>query len=288
MKTVSFTVPPSYGGASLKGFLRSWAGCSARLLTAAKRIEGGLLCNGKPATARTVLKSGDCVSFSIAPSPCAVEPQAIPLSVVFEDESLLVVEKPSAMPVYPCPGHDRGSLANAVLGHLLARGEALEFHPVYRLDRDTTGLVVLGKDSFAASCLAGRVGKEYIALCSGYLSGEGMEKGCIGLLPGHSIQRCVRPDGQRAVTRWKSLRAAPDMSLLSFRLETGRTHQIRVHMAACGHPLLGDDLYGGPCGRIARQALHCAAVHFLHPVKKDVLFFRSPLPEDMARILQSG
>lgn len=288
MKTVSFTVPPSYGGASLKGFLRGWVGCSARLLTAAKRIEGGLLCNGEPATARTILQSGDRVSFSIAPSPCAVEPQRIPLSVAFEDESLLVVEKPSAMPVYPCPGHDRDSLANAVLGHLLAHGEALEFHPVYRLDRDTTGLVVLGKDSFAASCLAGKVEKEYIALCSGYLSGEGVEKGCIGLLPGHSIQRCVRPDGQRAVTRWKSLRAAADVSLLSFRLETGRTHQIRVHMAACGHPLLGDDLYGGPCDRIDRQALHCAVVRFLHPVKKNMLFFCSPLPEDMARILQSG
>ena len=180
------------------------------------------------------------------------------------------------MPVYPCPGHDRGSLANAVLGHLLARGEGAGVSSRLPFGSGYHRLVVLGKNSFAASCLAGRVGKEYIALCSGYLSGEGMEKGCIGLLPGHSIQRCVRPDGQRAVTRWKSLRAAPDMSLLSFRLETGRTHQIRVHMAACGHPLLGDDLYGGPCGRIDRQALHCASVHFLHPVKKDVLFFRSP------------
>ena len=285
MKAVEFIVPPAYEGASLKGFLRGRAGCSARLLTAAKRLPGGLSRNGEEATARTALSAGDVVRLVIEPSPCAAEPVPLPLSVLWEDASLLVAEKPSAMPMYPCPGHDRDSLANAVCWYLSQNGEMPEYHPVYRLDRDTTGLVVLAKDSFAASRLAGAVEKEYRALCGGALTGEGTIDAPIGLLPGRRIQRCVRPDGERAVTHWRSLAVFGGYSLLSFRLETGRTHQIRVHMASIGHPLLGDDMYGGSLALLPRQALHCAAVSFSHPVTRGRVSLFSSLPPDMAALV---
>lgn len=285
MKAVEFTVPPAYEGASLKGFLRGFAGCSARLLTAAKRIPDGLLCNGVPATARTPVSAGDTVRLAIPASPCGAEPVPLPLTVVWEDASVLVVEKPAGMPAYPCPGHDRDTLANAVCALLLEQGEEPEYHPIYRLDRDTTGLVVVGKDSFAASRLSGAVEKEYRALCTGTLVGKGVCDGPIGLFPGHTIQRCVRPDGERAVTHWQSLLVLDGFSLVSFHLETGRTHQIRVHMAAAGHPLLGDDMYGGPTSLVTRQALHCARVSFLHPVTQQHLSFSSPLPPDLSSLL---
>lgn len=285
MKAVEFTVPPAYDGASLKGFLRGFAGCSARLLTAAKRMPDGLLRNGCPATARTPVVVGDRIRLAIPASPCSAEPVPLPLAVVWEDSSVLVVDKPAGMPAYPCPGHDRDTLANAVCAHSLRRGEVPEYHPVYRLDRDTTGLVVVGKDSFAASRLSGAVKKEYRALCEGTLEGEGVCDGPIGLLPGHTIQRCVRPDGERAVTHWRSLAVLDGFSLVSFRLETGRTHQIRVHMAAKGHPLLGDDMYGGSLSLLPRQALHCTRVSFLHPVTQQPLSFFSPFPPDLASLL---
>lgn len=285
MKQVSFSVPPAYDGVSCRGFLRSFAGCSARLLTAAKRMPRGLLKNGEPATARTVLSAGDVVTLTVAPAPCTAEPVELSVPVVWEDESVLVMEKPSGMPMYPCPGHDCDSLANAVCFLFSRRGETPEYHPVYRLDRDTTGLVVMGKDSFAASRLAGRVEKEYRALCEGELLGEGTFDGPIGLLPGHTIQRCVRPDGERAVTHWRSLAVQEGFSLVSFSLETGRTHQIRVHMAHAGHPLLGDDMYGGPMALLSRQALHCARVAFAHPVTGESLLFTSSFPPDMAALL---
>ena len=285
MKAVEFIVPPAYEGASLKGFLRGYAGCSARLLTAAKRLPGGLSRNGVEATARTALSAGDTVRLVIEPAPCAAEPVPLPLSVLWEDTSLLVAEKPAAMPMYPCPGHDRDSLANAVCWHLSQNGEPPEYHPVYRLDRDTTGLVVLAKDSFAASRLAGAVEKEYRAFCEGAFTGEGTIVAPIGLMPGRRIQRCVSPDGERAVTHWRSLAVFGSYSLLSFRLETGRTHQIRVHMASIGHPLLGDDMYGGSLALLPRQALHCAAVSFSHPVTRGRVSLFSPLPPDMAALL---
>ena len=285
MRHVFFTVPPAYDGASLKGFLRSFAGCSARLLAAAKREEGGLLRNGEPATARAVLRAGDVVRLAVEPAPCAVEPVELPLRVVWEDESVLVAEKPSGMVMYPRPGHERDSLENAVCALFVRRGEEPEYHPVYRLDRDTTGLVVLGRDAFAASRLAGRVEKEYRALCAGELSGMGTVDAPIGLLPGHSVQRCVRPQGERAVTHWRSLGVYAGYSLLSFSLETGRTHQIRVHMAHLGHPLLGDDMYGGSRALLPRQALHCARAAFSHPVTGQALAFSSPLPPDMAALV---
>ena len=126
------------------------------------------------------------------------------------------------------------------------------------------------------------------ALCTGRLEGKGTVEAPIGLLPGHTIQRCVSPQGERAVTHWQALLPGEDLTLAAFRLETGRTHQIRVHMAYLGHPLLGDDMYGGSREKIGRQALHCARLSLAHPVTGQPLALASPLPGDMARLLPPG
>ena len=288
MDRLVFQVPAEYDGAKLKGFLRGCARLSARLLTAAKRRPGGLLVNGRAATARTPVRQGDRVEVLLPAVPSAVPPEPLPLTAVYEDASLLVAEKPARMPMYPCPGHDRDSLANALSFYLRQRGETPEYHPVYRLDQDTTGLVVLAKDAYAASRLAGRVEKTYLALCTGRLEGKGTVEAPIGLLPGHTIQRCISPQGERAVTHWQALLPGEDFTLAAFRLETGRTHQIRVHMAHPGHPLLGDDMYGGSREKIGRQALHCARLSLAHPVTGQPLALASPLPGDMARLLPPG
>lgn len=285
MRTLEFSVPKEYGGASLKGFLRSKCRVSARLLARLKRVPMGITVNGAAATVRVVLQKGDWVRLLLPEDEPFPEPAALPLAPLYEDNDLLVVDKPSGMPVHPSPGHDRDSLANAAAAYFLNKGERLAFRPVYRLDRDTTGALILAKNAFVAARLAGTVEKTYLAVCEGILQGEGMEDGPIGLLPGHSIQRCVSPEGVRAVTHWHALDQAGGHTLLALRLETGRTHQIRVHMVSRGNPLAGDDFYGGSRALIARQALHCAQVTFKHPMIEKDMSLVAPIPADFSALL---
>jgi 23S rRNA pseudouridine1911/1915/1917 synthase len=145
-------------------------------------------------------------------------------------------------------------------------------------------LVLLAKHSYAASILAGNVYKTYFAICEGVLHGSGAIERPIGLKEGSKLQRTVRPDGIYALTRWRSLFAGNGFSLLALRLKTGRTHQIRVHLSSCGHPLAGDDFYGGRLSFLKRQALHCGEIRFVHPVTKQKVRFVHCLPDDMKNL----
>jgi 23S rRNA pseudouridine1911/1915/1917 synthase len=285
MRKIELCIPPEFEGAALKGFLRKHCGVSAGLLASLKREPGGITRNGYPVIATDLLHRGDRIILSLPEEPASAEAVTLPFSVVYEDEDLLVADKPPGMPMYPCPGHDRDSLANGVAEYCRKSGEPYAFRPVYRIDRDTTGLVVLAKNRYAAGKLAGKIQKTYSAVCMGALVGEGEIDEPIGLLEGHTIQRAVTPEGQTAVTRWKSVSSAVGATLLALTLETGRTHQIRVHLAHIGHPLFGDDLYGGTREFIGRQALHCSLACFPHPVYGDPLVLRSPFPEDMVRLM---
>lgn len=284
MRRISFIVPQEYGGAMVKSFLRNGHGVSAGILARAKRLPGGILVNGEESYVVRVLCAGDIVSFPAEEKPSAALPVPLPLDTVYEDEDFLVVEKPPAMPMYPTPGHDADSLMNAAAWYFRNKGETPVFYPLYRLDRDTTGLVLLGKNAYAASAASGTVQKEYEAFCRGIIRGKGKEEGPIGILPGHKVQRCVCPQGEPAVTYWEALESGNGLSLLRFSLETGRTHQIRVHMAHRGNPLEGDDFYGGSLEYIRRQALHASRLVFYHPVKERRMEFLSPLPPDMKRV----
>lgn len=284
MRQLHFTVPEGLDGVLLKNFLRHSCRVSSGLLTELKRVPNGILRNGIPAVATDALKFGDEIRLTLPEELCGAEPVPRPLSVLLEDEDLLILEKPSGMPMYPCPGHDRDSLENAVSARCSETGEPFAFRPVYRLDRDTTGAVVLAKNRYAAAGLAEKIEKTYIAVCEGILQGSGTIDRPIGLRPGHSVERAVTESGKRAVTRWKSLFSGGGHSVLVLKLGTGRTHQIRVHLASIGHPLAGDDFYGGNRRLIGRQALHCGTVRFVHPVTGESVFLFSPLPEDLSSL----
>ena len=284
MRKIVFVVPATYDGISLKGFLRGYVCLSARQTARLKRQPDGITRNGAPVIAPDVLRAGDRIVLLFPEDDKVPVPAPLNVPVIYEDSDLLVLNKPDYMPMYPCPGHDLDSLANAVAYHQLFCGERYAFRPVYRLDRDTTGLVLLAKNPFAAAKLAGNVRKTYLAICEGVLKGSGIIDLPIDLKPGHSIQRAVVPSGMRAVTHWRAVKTGQSYSLIAVRLKTGRTHQIRVHFSSCGHPLAGDDMYGGGLAAIGRQALHCSEIRFHHPITGKGMRLFSALPQDMNKL----
>lgn len=199
-------------------------------------------------------------------------------SLCYEDAHFLIVEKGPHMPVHPSPGHDEDSLLHGVTYHWQQTGESHCFRPLYRLDKDTSGLVVLAKHLLSTSVTL--LDKTYYAVCQGILSGEGILDAPIGLKPGSIIQREAGA-GSPAVTKYRALACHENHTLLELQLETGRTHQIRVHLSSIGHPLAGDDLYGGERVKIQRQALHCAGITLQGVLPKVNRHFTSEPQDDI-------
>lgn len=286
MRTLRFIVPDFYDGKKVEVFLRSFCKISYRLLVKLKRTEMGITVNGVHRRSIDILRAGDVVQLRLPADLRPAQAVDLPLSVLYEDEDLILLDKPAGMPVHPSRGHECDTLANAFAHYMQQRGKALTFRPVNRLDRDTSGIVAVAKNSFSAASLAGSIDKTYFAVCEGELKGSGIIDLPLGLKPGHGIMRQVREDGERAVTRYTVLGSAGGHTLLKLKLETGRTHQIRVHLSSLGHPLAGDDMYGGSLSLIGRQALHCEAVSFVHPFTRERIEAKSELPEDLRGLLE--
>ncbi len=222
-------------------------------------------------------------------------PEALPLCVVHEDESLIVVDKPAGLVVHPGAGHDGGTLVNA----LMARYPELTSLPraglVHRLDKGTSGLLAIARNEASLRHLSGQfhdrgASREYLAICAGVLTGGGTVDAPLGRHPSHRQKMAVNPDGRHAVTHYRPLRRFTACSYLSAHLETGRTHQLRVHLFHIGHPLLGDPLYGRSrqgAAPMARQALHAALLGLRHPDSDAPMQWRSPLPADFQRLLDA-
>jgi 23S rRNA pseudouridine1911/1915/1917 synthase len=240
--------------------------------------------NGILIKSRDVLFAGEVVVIKIDDDTAVPSKFSCPLDIVFEDEDVIAVNKPHGMVVHPTKHYSGNTLSNAVAYHMSERGEYAAFRPVNRLDRDTSGLVVAGKNIYSASRLSGSVSKTYLAVCEGELSGSGTIDTPIAREEGHSSKRKVSPEGDRSVTHWTVLCSLGGMTLLEIRLETGRTHQIRVHFSSIGMPLCGDDLYGGGRELIGRQALHCREAEFVHPVSGEIISLSAPVPNDMAAL----
>ena len=281
-QTLRFVVPPESDGVKLKVFLRGHCALSYRLMVSLKHVENGITANGGHIRVIDRVRAGDVIELHIPDDPRPAVP--IPdkrFQVLYEDDQVLVLDKPPAMAVHPSPGHYDGTLANAVAAYLAQKEERGAFRPINRLDRDTSGIVVAAKNAYAAARLHGHVEKEYVAVVNGVLSGEGTIDLPIRRREGFGVMREVGEGGDRCVTHWKAQESGQGMTKLSIRLETGRTHQIRVHFSHLGMPLVGDTMYGTASPLIARQALHCRRACFLHPVTREAVRVVSEYPTDM-------
>ncbi|MCJ7840351.1 RluA family pseudouridine synthase [Lederbergia sp. NSJ-179] len=278
----------------MKEFLQE-QGISRKALSAIKYSGGSIRVNGVEQNVRYRLQELDLLEVLFPPElenkQLVKEP--IPLSIIYEDQDLLIVNKPPYMNTIPSRHHPTGSLANAVAFHYEQIGLASTVHIVTRLDRNTSGLVLIAKHRHAHHLLSlmqkkGDIHRYYEAFVEGKMEQPtGIINRPIGRKFDSIIEREVRKDGQPAVTLYEMITPFPSFAHLRLKLETGRTHQIRVHMAYMGHPLLGDDLYGGQRDIIDRQALHCKQIRLTHPINREILSFQANLPDDMQAILKS-
>lgn len=284
---IKFTVDENNDGIQVKNFLRGDCDVSATLLRQLKLVENGITSNGVHIRTIDKLYSGDEVAITLPDEKNEIEPINLPIKILYEDEHIIAFDKSAFMTVHPVHGHIDDTLANAAAYYAESKGEVWSFRAVNRLDRDTSGVLLTAKNAYAAALLPKSVKKIYIAVCEGVIKEGGTVNAPIRLKEGHSIQREVGSGGVNAVTHYRPLKYGNGHTLTEFDLETGRTHQIRVHMSYLGYPLAGDDMYGGSLKYISRQALHCREVCFQHPVTKKQIRIESVLPEDILNILDN-
>ncbi len=290
---------PEDAGERLDAFLARRLEDVTRSAAARLCQEGRVVSGGKPLAKNARLTGGETIQVTL-PDPEAVEavPQDIPLDVVYEDADVIVVNKPKGLVVHPAPGHPDGTLVNALLYHcgdsLSGIGGELRPGIVHRIDRDTSGLIIAAKNDYAHQKLSAQLqdhtlARTYACIVVGNLREDsGTVDAPIGRSPGDRKKMAVVPDGRRAVTHWEVVARYPGHTLLRCRLETGRTHQIRVHMAYIGHPILGDTVYGAKKAvpGLQGQCLHAVGLRFLHPRTGEAVELRCPLPESFLRQLE--
>ncbi|MCD7745515.1 MAG: RluA family pseudouridine synthase [Lachnospiraceae bacterium] len=284
---------------TIEAFLRA-KGCSHHVLTQLKRTDHGILQNGQWAYTNQPVHAGDAITIHLVETEPSEQilPVPLPLQIVYEDEDILIADKPCDMPVHPSAGNYENTLANAVMYYYTSRNIPFAFRCVTRLDRDTTGLVLIAKNSLSGAILSDmaarrQIHREYLAITEGMLPEAGTIRAPIARQEGSPLMRCIdEVRGERAVTHYRRLCAYTGpycFSLASIRLETGRTHQIRVHMKSIGHPLPGDFLYNpdSVCALTPRQMLHSHRISFVHPITGKELTFESEMPKDMQLMLCS-
>lgn len=285
MRHIEYVIPESFNGKKVLHFLRGEAKLSARLVNSLKRIENGITCNGQHIRTVDLLKKGDVLAVNLPEDKPSVEPIGFPLDIVYEDSDILVINKPAGLAMHPTHNHQGDTLANGVAAYFRDKGQSVTFRAVGRLDKGTSGLVLCALNKPAASKSAGHFHKTYYAVVGGVFRGSGTIDRPIYRPDPMKTLRAVGDEGDRAVTHWQSLWTDGKTSLLEIHLETGRTHQIRVHFASCGTPLCGDDMYGSSDTRINRAALHCGKLELIHPITEENLTFQVPFPADFAALL---
>lgn len=270
-------------------------GYSRHIRTWLKQHPGSVRLNGREALFYFPLKTGDLLEITLEeeqPSENII-PVCLPLHIIYEDEDLMVIDKPADMPVHPSIGNYENTLANAVAYYYKKQGETFIFRCINRLDRDTTGLLIIAKHALSASILskqmkAREIRRTYLAVCKGQLPTEvGIINAPIARKADSAIERCVDfSNGESAVTHYRVRYYQDGYSLVELHLETGRTHQIRIHMQYLGNPLPGDYLYCPDYSKISRTALHSYRLAFCHPITGNPMDFYAPLPTDMTAFFQ--
>lgn len=286
---MEFKVGVNDSGILLRSYLKRLS-LSNKLISHLKTVENGITVNGEHVTVRYTLKQGDLVSLAIedTESSESVEPRELPLDILYEDEDLVVCNKPPFMPTHPSHNHHDDTLANALAFYY--SDKPFVFRPVNRLDRNTSGTVLVAKNARAAAMLFSEmkrrnIGKTYLAVVEGEICGSGVIEKHLCRTEASIIVRRVceesEPGAQYAKTEYKVVERGNGLSLVRLNPLTGRTHQLRVHLASIGHPILGDDIYGNTSELISRQALHAESLTFKRPSDGETIEIKAPLPRDI-------
>ena len=293
-RNIDYIIDEDSAGLRVEQFLRRKR-YSGQNLSEIKRMPKSILVNGVHYYMRQELSKGDHLQVRICETQNSekIPPTKLPLDIIYEDEDLLVLNKPAGMPIHPSLNNYTNSIANALAYYFQSQGKPFIFRCCNRLDRDTSGLTIVSKHLVSGSILSDmtkyrEVHREYLAIARGSVTpSEGTIPAPLGRKEGTIIERTVDWEhGEDAVTHYKVVKEANGHSLVSLRLETGRTHQIRIHMKYLGYPLIGDYLYNPDMEYMTRQALHSHHMEFTHPITGEHMSFTAPLPEDMAQVMQ--
>ena len=293
-RNIDYIIDEDSAGLRVEQFLRRKR-YSGQNLSEIKRMPKSILVNGVHYYMRQELSTGDHLQVRICETQNSekIPPTKLPLDIIYEDEDLLVLNKPAGMPIHPSLNNYTNSMANALAYYFQSQGKPFIFRCCNRLDRDTSGLTIVSKHLVSGSILSDmtkyrEVHREYLAIARGSVTpSEGTIQAPLGRKEGTIIERTVDWEhGEDAVTHYKVVKEANGHSLVSLRLETGRTHQIRIHMKYLGYPLIGDYLYNPDMEYMTCQALHSHHMEFTHPITGEHMSFTARLPEDMARVMQ--
>lgn len=292
-RVLEYEIPSEYDGANITTVLKQHFKISTNLIKDLKKYKEGIQVNGEHKRVVDLVAKGDILKITIRDTVSEnIVPTDIPLDIVYEDEDVLVINKPSNMPTHPSMVNYENSLANGVMYYYKSKGEERVFRAVNRLDKDTSGLMAVAKNSYIHARLGEEIQKKelkrkYMCIVCGDVERDGTVDAPIRRADGSVINRIVAPDGQRAVTHYRVVKRYGEYTLLEMELETGRTHQIRVHMAYIGHPLVGDWLYGMEDHNIAkRQMLHSCYLCFTHPITGQIMEFKDEMAEDMRAFIE--
>lgn len=294
-RTFIYTIKEDSHGQSVSSYLKH-LGYSSQNLVYLKKMPESVLLNGEWVYMNHRLKVNDILTIHLTETASSekIVPVNLPLHIVYEDEDLMVVNKPADMPIHPSMNNYENSLGNALAYYFAQQGKPFIFRCINRLDRDTSGLTIIAKHMVSAGMLSamvankrnGGITREYLALVRGCVTpSQGIINAPLARKEGSILERMVDPSGEEAITHYRVAEEKNGHSLVSLILETGRTHQIRVHMKHIGYPLIGDYLYNPDMEFMARQALHSYRLKFVHPITGETMEFTAPLPEDMYKVI---
>ena len=293
-RELNYTITQEFHNKTIDQFLKAQE-YPHQAIVHLKKTKEGIKRNGIWAYVTEKLEEGDILSLLLIEENASehISPIKADFSIVYEDEDILVIDKPANMPIHPSMNHHEGTLANGLMYYFDSQQIPFVFRCINRLDRDTTGLTIVAKHLLSGGILSRQVSvksikRTYQAICEGKVAESGTIDKAIARIDGSTIERCVRDDGEWAITHYRRLAYSKekDLSLVELSLETGRTHQIRVHMKSIGHPIIGDFLYNPNYTYINRQALHSASLDFVHPITKEKMHFSAPLHRDMKCIFE--
>lgn len=272
---------------SIRTLLKQKYQMSTALIAKLKQSENGITVNGTRQKVSFQLKPGDVVELRMQEEVSEqILPTPMELSILYEDEDLIIIDKPPYLPTHPSMGHFTNTLANGLAYYWKQKKESYVFRAVNRLDKNTSGVMAVAKNAYTHARLCcqiqeGQLRRKYRCIVCGTVQEDGTVDAPVGRADGSILRREVRKDGRQARTHYHVLERKAGHTLLELELETGRTHQIRVHMAYLGYPVLGDFLYGEEVDQMPRQALHSSFLTFIHPVTFEDLSFEAPLPQDL-------